>query len=66
MPGNVNRSTRLSGTKKAAPQIRFLSLEQIDQQFEALKEHPVLRTLVAVYIYAGLRREEDYGSRRRT
>jgi len=44
--------------KESAPQIRFLSLEQIDEQFDVLKDNPVLRTLVAVYIYAGLRREE--------
>jgi len=58
MPGDVNPVDKVKRYKESAPQIRFLSLDQIDQQFEVLKEHPVLRTLVAVYIYAGLRREE--------
>jgi len=58
MPGDVNPVDKVKRYKESAPQIRFLSLDQIDQQFEVLKEHPVLCTLVAVYIYAGLRREE--------
>lgn len=40
------------------PLIRFLSLTEIDAQLEALREHPVIQTMVAMYIYAGLRREE--------
>jgi integrase len=39
-------------------QIRFLSLAQIDEQLEVLADEPVLQTMVAVLIYAGLRREE--------
>ena len=58
MPGDVNPVDKVKRYKESAPQIRFLSLEQIDQQLEVLKDHAVLRTLVAVYIYAGLRREE--------
>ncbi|MCX5771391.1 MAG: tyrosine-type recombinase/integrase [Candidatus Hydrogenedentes bacterium] len=58
MPGEVNPVDKVKRYKESAPQIRFLSLEQIDQQFEVLKDHLVLRGLVAVYIYAGLRREE--------
>ena len=58
MPGDVNPINKVKRYKESAPQIRFLSLDQIDQQFEVLKDYPVLRTLVAVYIYAGLRREE--------
>lgn len=58
IPGDVNPVDKVKRYKESTPQIRFLSLDQIDQQFEVLKEHPVLRTLVAVYIYAGLRREE--------
>ena len=44
--------------KEADPQIRLLMLKQIDRQLSALADDPVIQTLVAVYIYAGLRREE--------
>jgi len=44
--------------REPAPQIRFLSLEQIEVQLRILKGHPVIWALVATYIYAGLRREE--------
>ena len=50
----------VSGTdrrREPAPQIRFLSLKQIDQQLKALEEHPTIYAMVATYIYAGLRRE---------
>ncbi len=41
-----------------APTIRFLDRSQITTQLEALKEDLKLQTIVAMYIYAGLRREE--------
>jgi integrase len=44
--------------KEDEHQIRFLSLEEIDAQLKALADHPVIQTMVAVLIYAGLRREE--------
>lgn len=44
--------------REHAPQIRFLTLEQIEQQLEVLKDHPKIYAMVATYIYAGLRREE--------
>lgn len=44
--------------KESAPQIRFLTLPQIDEQLHALRFKPQLQTMVAVLIYAGLRREE--------
>lgn len=44
--------------REPAPQIRFLTLEQIDGQLDVLKRHPRLYALVATYIFAGLRREE--------
>ncbi|HNQ22506.1 MAG TPA: site-specific integrase [Phycisphaerae bacterium] len=43
---------------EAAPEIRFLSLEQVEQQLEALTPNPLMHAMVAIYIYAGLRREE--------
>jgi len=44
--------------REPAPQIRFLSLDGIEAQLEAVADSPVIRAMVAVYIYAGLRREE--------
>lgn len=43
---------------EAAPEIRFLSLQQVERQLEAMKPSPLLHAMVATYIYAGLRREE--------
>ena len=40
------------------PQIRFLSLAEISEQLEVLKDHSLIQVMVAMYIYAGLRREE--------
>ncbi len=53
-----NPAAAVERQREAAPQIRFLSLEQIEEQLAALVTHPVIRALVATYIYAGLRREE--------
>ncbi|MHC4538774.1 MAG: tyrosine-type recombinase/integrase [Planctomycetota bacterium] len=44
--------------REPAHQIRFLKLDEIDVQLRVLAEHPVIHAMVAVYIYAGLRREE--------
>ena len=44
--------------REPAPEIRFLTLCQIEQQLAALADHPVIRAIVATCIYAGLRREE--------
>lgn len=54
-PNPVEAVDRL---REPAPQIRFLTLTQIDGQLRILREHPVLHAMVATYIYAGLRREE--------
>ena len=37
--------------QEKAPQIRFLTLKQIDEQLEALQEQAQLQTMVALYIY---------------
>jgi integrase len=58
MPAGVNPVAKVSRYKEHAPQIRFLTLLQIEEQIHALRDHKLLQTLVAVYIYAGLRREE--------
>ncbi len=44
--------------REEEPVIRFLTLDQIDQQFRVLDHDLTLKTMVAVLIYAGLRREE--------
>jgi integrase len=44
--------------REPAPEIRFLTQEQIAAQLDALANAPLLRTMVATLIYAGLRREE--------
>ena len=58
MPGDINPVSKVSKYKEKAPEIRFLTLAQIDEQLKALEGYPLLQPLVAMYIYAGLRREE--------
>lgn len=58
MPGNKNPAAQVERYKEKAPQIRFLTLPQINEQLNALENYPTLQAMVAVYIYAGLRREE--------
>lgn len=53
-----NPVTGVDRLREPAPQIRFLSLEEIETQLRAVTESPVIHAMVAVYIYAGLRREE--------
>jgi len=57
-PGGLNPAVRVKRYKEKAPEIRFLTMEQIKKQLESLKEKTQLQTIVALYIYAGLRREE--------
>ena len=54
-PNPVARVDRL---REPAPQIRFLSLEQIKEQLEILEDNRRIRAMTATYIYSGLRREE--------
>jgi integrase len=58
MPGGLNPATSVERYKERAPQISFLTLAQIEEQLNALKAKPKLQTMVAVLIFAGLRREE--------
>ena len=53
-----NPAAEVERYREKAPDISFLSLEQIAEQLKALEKHPELQVMVAVYIYAGLRREE--------
>jgi len=56
--GDKNPAAKVERYREKAPDIRFLSMEQIDQQLKAIAKYPDLQTMVAVYIYAGVRREE--------
>lgn len=58
LPGDRNPAAAVERYKEPAPKIRFLTLKQIDEQLDALAPHPQLQAMVALYIYAGLRREE--------
>ncbi len=50
--------SRVGKYKERALQIRFLTLPQIDEQLRALEDRTLLQTMVAMYIYSGLRKEE--------
>jgi hypothetical protein len=52
-----NPAAGVDRRREPAPQIRFLGLEQIDEQLGAVEGHPTIHAMVATYIYAGLRRE---------
>jgi len=58
MPGDKNPAMKVERYRERASQIRFLTLRQIDEQLEVLKGDVQLQTMVALYIYGGLRREE--------
>lgn len=58
VPGGNNPAKKVERYREPASKIRFLTLEQIGQQLDVLEKTPLLQTMVAVYIYAGLRREE--------
>lgn len=59
MPGGGrNPAQRAERYRERASEIRFLTLAQIDEQLAALAGQPRLQAMVAMFIYAGLRREE--------
>jgi integrase len=58
LPIDKNPAAPVKKYRENAPEIRFLTLTQIDEQLAALADHPQLQTMVALYIYAGVRREE--------
>lgn len=57
-PSGKNPLLGVRRYKEAKRDISFLKVKDIEEQFAALAEHLQLRTMVAVYVYAGLRREE--------
>lgn len=58
IPGDKNPASKVERYREKAPVITFLTLKQIDEQLKALAAVPALQIMVAIYIYAGLRREE--------
>lgn len=58
IPGGVNPVKNVERYKERAPEIRYLTLAQIDEQLHVLRFKPQLQTMVAFLIYAGVRREE--------
>ncbi len=58
MPGDRNPAAAVRRYRDRAPDIRFLTKPQIEAQLAGLDGTPWLQTMVAVFIYAGLRREE--------
>ena len=58
MPGGKNPAAAVEKYKERAPEIRYLTLPQIDEQLAVLGDDPQIQTMVATLIYAGLRREE--------
>ena len=57
-PGGVNPGVAVKCYRVAKQAITFLKLQDIREQLDSLEENIALQTMVAVYIYAGLRREE--------
>jgi len=58
LPGGINPASKVKPYKEHAPEIRFLTMYQIDEQLAALRFKPQLHAMTAMLIYAGLRREE--------
>jgi integrase len=58
MPGGTNPASAVKRVREAPPEIEFLTLPQVNQQLDALAEHKQMQTMVAMLIFAGLRREE--------
>lgn len=58
MPMDKNPAAKVARYKEHAWKISYLTLPQIDDQLKALEGKPQLRMMVAMLIYAGLRREE--------
>ena len=52
LPGGVNPAVKVERYKESAPQIRFLTLSQVEGQLDLLKDEPKLQAMVAVYIFA--------------
>jgi integrase len=58
VPHNVNPVAKVERYRVPAPQIEFLTAEDIDQQLRVVASDLHLGTMVATLIFAGLRRAE--------
>jgi hypothetical protein len=58
MPGGINPASAVTKYKESPPEIEFLTLPQVKEQLDLLAEHKQMQTMVAMLIYAGLRRED--------
>ncbi len=58
MPKDRNPVTAFKRLTQRASEIRYLTLEQVDEQLGVLESHRLLLAVTAVFIYAGIRREE--------
>jgi len=58
LPLDRNPAAKVVRYRESAPEIRYLTLDQIAKQLDALTSRPLLRAMVATLIYAGVRREE--------
>jgi len=58
MPNDKSPTAAVERYKEHAPEISFLTLEQIDEQLDALRDDAKMQAAVATLIFAGLRREE--------
>jgi integrase len=58
LPCDKNPAAKVERYRESAPEISFLKLDEIEQQLKSLEHLPDLQVMVAMYIYAGLRREE--------
>ncbi len=58
MPNDKNPASKVEKYRERASEISFLTMNQIEEQLAALQDAPQLQIMVAVLIYAGLRREE--------
>jgi len=53
-----NPASNVERRHENAPNIRFLTIDEITKELDALKDYTTLHTIVATLIYAGLRRSE--------
>jgi integrase len=58
MPNDKNPAAAVERYKEHAPEIRFLTLAQVNEQLNTLSEDVQMQAMVAMLIYSGLRREE--------
>lgn len=58
LPTGDNPAARIPSRTVSQTRIVFLNLAQVHEQLAALTDHPQVQAMVAVYLYAGLRREE--------